>query len=162
MTVSRPPLRAALALGAVLTLLATAGCAATDASAGDASATPAASTAPVAEVAAGTDEESCAGFGDIMTIMHNVGAAVHDGRMTEQEKAGWYGLATRVLDRVPASGEGPISDALTALQESAPAVEPGGSSTGIESDAWNAAGTELREACEAEGYDASAVGFIGG
>lgn len=157
------PLRAALAAGAVLTVLVTGGCAAADASSDDASAAPTTSAAPVAETAAGTDEHSCAGFGDVMTIMHNVGAAVHDGRMTEQEKSGWYGLATRVLDRVPASGEGPISESLTALKESAPAVAPGGGgSTGIESDAWNTAGTELREACEAEGFDVSAEGFIGG
>ena len=75
------PLRAALAAGAVLTVLVTGGCAAADASSDDASAAPTTSAAPVAETAAGTDEDSCAGFGDVMTIMHNVGAAVHDGRI---------------------------------------------------------------------------------
>lgn len=153
------------ALGAIaLLVLVTSGCS-------NASAAPAAtSTAaePTAESsaapeAAATDEESCAGFGDVMTILHNVGAAVHEQRMSEREREGWYGLATRVLDRVPASGEGVISDALAAMKKAAPPVGiDGGATSTIESEAWNAAGEDLREACEAAGHEVVAEGFIGG
>ncbi|MFF7294207.1 hypothetical protein ACFY9N_16880 [Microbacterium sp. NPDC008134] len=163
MTHARLPLRSALALSSVLAVLLAAGCAAAESPADDAPTATSTSVPADADAGTATDEESCAGFSDVMTILHNVGAAVHDGRMTDQEKSGWYALATRVLDRVPATGEGPISDALTATQEAAPAVAIGaGGSTGIESDAWNAAGGELREACEAEGYQVVAEGFVGG
>ncbi len=162
MTVNRRSLALpALGATALLVLLAS-GCA-DSSSAPAATETAATAEASTAPDAAAIDEESCAGFGDIQTILHNVEAAVHEQRMSDQERTGWYGLATRVLDRVPASGEGDISDALTAMKKASPPVGfDGGATSTIGSDAWNAAGTDLREACEAAGYEIVTEGFVGG
>lgn len=157
------PLRAAVAVGALLTALVAGGCASSVEVEATAEPAEEASTAAPESDAAGIDEDSCAGFVDVMTILHNVDAAVHDGRMDDHERKGWYALASRVLDRAPASGEGPISDALTALQEAVPAVSfDSGGIVDMQSDAANTAGAALREACDAGGYETGAAGFVGG
>jgi hypothetical protein len=158
----RLPFRSALALGAAFAILVTAGCAADTAPEVEASVSPMpASTS--SETDAATDEASCAGVGDVLTILHNVDAAVKDARMSDQERDGWYALAVRVLDRVSASGEGPISDALLAFKPTVPPgppVEDGASL--LESVGAAAEGGTLREACEAAGYEMAIEGFIGG
>jgi len=158
----RLPFRSALALGAAFAILVTAGCAADTAPDVEASVSPMpASTS--SETDAATDEASCAGVGDVLTILHNVDAAVKDARMSDQERGLWHALATRVLERVPASGEGPVSEALVAYKEAVPVVGAGGGgAASFDSDSANAAGADLREACEAAGYEIMTEGFVGG
>lgn len=109
-----------------------------------------------------TAAESCAAFSDVLTILHNATVAQMDGRIGEREFDGWMRLATRVLDRVPISGEGAVSDAITALQQVAPPVRIGAQdSTTIGSPEWYSA-AELAAACEAAGAQLSAEGWVGG
>lgn len=146
-----------------MVLLVTAGCATV--AAPSETATPAADPTSAAEATTPqtTDEDTCMAFGDVITIMNNSQAAVTDGRMGEQEQLGWLRLATRVQDRIPTTGEGPIADALAAVQAAAPAIPPGSTDTpGIRSDGWMTASTDLREACDAAGYEFASEGFVGG
>lgn len=162
MTRTRLPFRSALVLGAAFAILVTAGCAADTAPDEGASAAPT-SASTSSEMDAATDEASCAGVGDVLTILHNVDAAAHEERMSDQERGLWHALATRVLERVPASGEGPVSEALVAYKEAVPVVAAGGGgAAGFESDSANAAGADLREACETAGYEIMTEGFVGG
>lgn len=83
--------------------------------------------------------------------------------MSEGEQQGWHRLATRVQALIPSPGEGPLADAIVALQQAAPASAQGATgSTGIDSDAWRLAGTTVTEACEAEGFTVALEGFVGG
>lgn len=109
-----------------------------------------------------TDVESCEAFVDVLTILQNANAGLHDGRMGQQEYDGWMRLATRVLDRVPERGEGPVSDAIVALKQAAPAIPAGAmGSTDLGTPKWaNAA--PLADLCSAAGYDLFAEGFTGG
>ncbi len=63
------------------------------------------------------DEAVCTAYGDVMTILENADLGLDDGRMETQEQQGWYRLATRVLDRLPASGDGAVSQAIADLQD---------------------------------------------
>lgn len=110
-----------------------------------------------------TDEHSCTGFGDVLTIALNADAGLRDGRMADQEQQGWYRLATRVLDGVPAREDGAVSDALNALKTVAPpvalaAVQP----TGIGSSEWNIGLDELSFACRDAGFETAVNKFTGG
>lgn len=166
MTISQSRLRLrrfpAIAGAGVLLLLAS-GCATTSAASG--SPTPSADeTVPVeTSTAQTTDEDTCLGYADVVTMMTNAQAAATDGRMSDPELQGWLRLATRVQDGISSTGEGPISDALGAVKVAAPALPPGSTETpGLLSDQWMTAATDLREACDAAGYDVSIESFVGG
>jgi len=108
----------------------------------------AAPTETSASAVAATDEMTCAGFGDVLTITANADAGLRDGRMEEQEQQGWYRLATRVLDRVPVREEGAVSDAMVELKDAAPAIAIGVIETpGIGSAEWDSANQALGDAC---------------
>ncbi|WP_342001472.1 hypothetical protein MRBLWH7_001869 [Microbacterium sp. LWH7-1.2] len=109
-----------------------------------------------------TDAESCAAFGDVLTILHNAMVGLTEERMTQQEYDGWLRLATRVLDRVPTSGKGAVSDAIAALKEAAPPLPQGamGSTTLGTPELYN--GASLADACSAAGAELAAEGFTGG
>lgn len=154
----------ALAAGVVAIVGVAAGCSASGTPAGAApdggdTAVTAPATAAVATV---TDKESCAAFGDVLTVLHNAMTGLREERMTQQEYDGWLHLATRVLDRVPVSGEGTVSDAITELKESAPPVPQGAmASTTIATPEWYDL-EDLADACAAAGAELAAEGFTGG
>ncbi|ANG85125.1 hypothetical protein A8L33_06775 [Microbacterium aurantiacum] len=90
-----------------------------------------------------------------------------NGRVTErmppQEYNGWLRLATRVLDRVPLSGEGQVTEAIRTLQELAPPIPLGTDGPSeIGSQEWWLATSPLYEACDAAGFPVSAESYIGG
>lgn len=146
--------RAAFASVALCGALALSGCTA-DAERASAEATS--SLTPI------TDEVTCDAFGDVSTIVGNADAGLRDGRMAEQEQQGWYRLAQRVLDRVPTTGDGAVSDAVAALKAIAPASIPGASATpSIGSDEWESARAQLAEACNDAGYEMWLAMFTGG
>ena len=110
-----------------------------------------------------TDEATCTAFGDVLTITGNADVALRDGRMEAQEHQGWYGLATRVLDRIPTRGEGAVSDAIAALREMAPATAPGVVGTpGFGNTEWVRGVQELDSACTDAGAELAVEGFTGG
>ncbi len=144
------------AAGAVLILT---GCASAGET-GTVSHAPASSAFPSSAVV--TDQESCEAFGDVSTILQNANIGLHDGRMTQQEYAGWLRLATRVLDRVPTSGKGAVSESIATLKELAPAIPAGTTgATGIGNAEWYAA-APLADACSEAGAELSADSFTGG
>ncbi|MCM3662597.1 hypothetical protein M3148_16610 [Georgenia satyanarayanai] len=73
--------------------------------------------------------------------------------MNAQEHAGWSRLATRVLDRLPSTGDSAVHTAIAELQEIAPAIPSGavGAATGVRSPEWYAAEEVLRTACDGLG-----------
>jgi hypothetical protein len=110
-----------------------------------------------------TDKATCQDFGDVLTIIQNADVAVIGGRMQAQEQQGWYGLATRVLDRVPTRGEGAVSDAVAALKKVAPAAAQGVDGTqGIDTAEWGRDTQALDSACTAAGSQLAVIGFTGG
>lgn len=110
-----------------------------------------------------TDEVTCTAFGDILTITGNVDVALREGRMEAQEQQGWYGLATRVLGRIPTRGEGAVSDAIAALRELAPATAPGVVGTpGFGTAEWIRGTQKLDAACADAGAEVTVEGFAGG
>jgi len=116
-----------------------------------------------ASVVAVTDVTTCTVFGDVLTIVANADVAVSEGRMEAQEQRGWYGLATRVLDRVPTRGEGAVSDALDALKKLAPATAAGATGTPeFGSSEWLRGERELSSACADGGTELTVEGFTGG
>jgi len=116
-----------------------------------------------ASVVVVTDATTCTVFGDVLTIVANADVAVSEGRMEAQEQRGWYGLATRMLDRVPTRGEGAVSDALDALKKLAPATAAGAAGTpGFGSSEWVRAEQGLGSACADGGTELTVEGFTGG
>lgn len=110
-----------------------------------------------------TDEITCAGFGDVLTITANADAGLRDGRMAEQEQQGWYRLATRILDGVPTRGEGAVTEVIGALKAAAPAVNLGAvAATGIGSPEWNQGLDDLSMACTEAGTELAVQMFTGG
>lgn len=110
-----------------------------------------------------TDAVTCTAFGDVLTVVANADVAVSQGRMEAQEQQGWYGLATRVLDRVPTRGEGAVGDALDALKALAPATAAGVVGTpGFGSSEWERATRDLNLACSDAGSELTVEGFTGG
>jgi hypothetical protein len=110
-----------------------------------------------------SDAVTCAAFGDVLTIVDNADAGLRDGRMEAQEQEGWYRLATRVLDRVPTSGDGAVSDAVLALRDIAPVISQGVvQPSGIQTDEWMSAQTRLVDACMGAGVDVAMEMFTGG
>ncbi len=139
----------AVGLGLVLT-----GC--------SAQAEPSPPATPVS-ASASSDAETCAAFGDVMTMTANADVGLRDGRMAQQEQQGWYRLAARVLDRVPTSGDGAVSDAVDALKDIVPAPAPGAMGTSaFGSDEWNSAQHVLATACTAAGSELTISMFTGG
>lgn len=113
--------------------------------------------------AATTDAETCTAFGDVLTITANADAGLRESRMAIQEQQGWYRLATRILDRVPTSGEGDVSDAVVALKDTAPLINLGAvATTGIGSTEWNKGLDTLSFACTDAGAETAVQMFTGG
>lgn len=154
---------ASVAFGTALFALAASGCTASAPSASDASAAPAAasSSPEAAPSTAEQDEVTCAGFGNVQTILFNSHAAFAEGRMEAQEERAWSALASRVLDTVPAAEEGPVADALAELQSAVPPTS-GAKAGNFDSDEAQDAAEKLFAACEAEGFDVAVEGFVGG
>lgn len=150
------------ALGIVGISLAITGCSTTVASSQPSPAPAASDTATSGVVSGATDAESCEAFGDVSTILHNAMAGLREGRMTQQEFDGWMRLATRVLDRVPVSGEGEVSVALQTLKDAAPAIPIGvGGTTIIGKPEWTNS-AELAQLCIDAGHTIGVEGFTGG
>ncbi|MCK6068514.1 MULTISPECIES: hypothetical protein [Microbacterium] len=117
---------------------------------------------PSASASANLDEQTCLAFGDVSTILQNAERARREQRMTQQEYDGWQRLATRVLGRIPTSGDGPVSDAMEVLQKLAPAIPNGmARPTKIGTAEWWAA-APIGEACARAGYQLAGEGFTGG
>lgn len=109
------------------------------------------------------DEAACTAFGDVMTILENADIGLRDGRMETQEQQGWYRLATRVLDGLPSSGDGAVSEAIAELRAVAPAVPRGAAETvDIGSQEWNSAVDALATACLDVGVELGMEIFTGG
>lgn len=126
-------------------------------------ATEASTPSPSPSAGAATDELTCTGFGDVLTVIQNADAGLSDGRMEAQEQDGWYRLATRVLGRTPTRGEGAVSDAIDALKEVAPAIPLGViETTGVGSAEWEGRIREVVSACADSGAEVMSEGFTGG
>lgn len=110
------------------------------------------------------DAGVCTAFGDVATIVENADLGLADGRMAEQERDGWYGLASRVLGRLPSGGDSAVQTAVGDLQEAAPAIAPGAyaRSTGVGSAAWSQAQADLAAACDELGAPWAIGVFTGG
>ena len=75
----------------------------------------------------------------------------------------WYRLATRVLDRVPTSDAGSVSEAVTDLQTEFRPIAPGGmGATPIGTDTWDTAYSVVYDSCEEAGFTIETWGFTGG
>ena len=154
--------KAAGASALVLVALMAAGCS------GESSASP----GPTEEVVqAGASEEdvaqdvsACAAVSDVQSIVENADIALAEGRMAVQEQQGWYEVATRVLHRIPSSGDSAVSQGVADLQEAVPAVESWARTepTVIRSDAWRDALDALFEPCQAVDSELAISMFTGG
>lgn len=147
---------AAVLVGAVL-----AGC---SAEAGSPQAEPA-STQPSEAVhegeAADLDASACQAVSDVMTIVENADIGLREGRMAAQEQRSWYQLATRVLDRIPASDDHAVSLAIADLKAAAPLVT-GPDLPAIGSAAWRDALAAVRDPCLAADAELTIGVFTGG
>jgi hypothetical protein len=124
---------------------------------------PASQSAAPAAAESTTDAESCTGFNDVLTITTNADKGLRDARMAEQEQMGWYRLATRILDGVPTSGQGAVSDTIAALKSIAPEIKLGAiEPTEIGSTEWNQGVQDLSTACAAAGTEMAAESYTGG
>lgn len=109
------------------------------------------------------DHITCTSFGDVLTITANADAGLRDGRMESQEVQGWYRLATRVLDRMPTSGAGPVSDAIGELKDTAPVVSASAmNAAGMGSTEWVVGVDTLSAACTDAGFELAVNMFTGG
>ena len=123
---------------------------------------PSAAASP--EVDALDDTAICIAYGDVLTIVENADIALAEGRMEAQEHHGWYQLATRVLDRLPSSGDSAVQTAIGELKEVAPAVPSGAVAdvTGVRSAEWSQVVGDLGGACDALGAPLAISVFTGG
>ncbi len=128
------------------------------------SAAPSPATDAPAQDDAPDDAATCVAYSDVMTIVENADLGLADGRMAEQERDGWYRLATRVLGRLPSGGDSAVQTAVGDLQAAAPAVAVGtfAESTGVGSPEWSQAQADLGDACEALGAPLTIAPFTGG
>jgi hypothetical protein len=117
-----------------------------------AAAEPASTDSPQGSVSE-ADRETCAAFSEVLTITSNADVALAEQRMAYQEKVGWYRVATHVLELVPTSGEGDVSDALAVLKELSPLIG---------SDEWNTSLQVLSDACTEAGSELTISMFSGG
>lgn len=99
-----------------------------------------------------------------MTIVENADLGVAEGRMGTQERDGWYSLATRVLDRLPSSGDSAVQGAIDQLKEAAPAIPSGTfvESIGVGSPQWEGAQELVVTACDDLGVPLAVDVFTGG
>lgn len=160
--------RAAIAAGAVLVLLGTAGCTASvepePSNSENAVVIEMASPGPTpsaAESTAAEDEVTCAAYGDVLTILSNAQIGFFEDRMGKTEKDGWFAIASRVLGNIPSAESGPVADALATLKEDVPAV-PDIDKTNFISPNVAVPGAPLGEACREAGFEVSVHGFTGG
>ncbi|OLT53549.1 hypothetical protein BJF88_10975 [Cellulosimicrobium sp. CUA-896] len=109
-------------------------------------------SATPAEAETPDDAALCTAFGDVLTILENADVGLADGRMEAQERDGWYRLATRVLDRLPSSGDSAVQTAIGDLQ----------ASTAVDSPAWGEAERALGAACDDVGAPLAITMFTGG
>ena len=128
-------------------------------------------TAPLESAASGPpadepidDAAICTAYGDVLTILENADLGLADGRMQAQEHEGWYKLATRVLDRVPSTGDSAVRSAIADLQQIAPAIAPGAvyEPVGVRSPEWYDAQEVLSAACDDLGVPLAISVFTGG
>ncbi|WP_250445667.1 hypothetical protein [Actinotalea sp. C106] len=100
----------------------------------------------------------------MLTIVENAELGLASGRMEDQERDGWFGLATRVLDRLPSTGESAVQTAIGELQEIAPVIPAGAGAdpTGLRSPEWYDAQGALSTACEELGAPLAISVFTGG
>ena len=126
---------------------------------------------PEEVVQAGTSEDdvaqdvaACAAVSDVMSIVENADIALTEGRVAVQEQQGWYEVATRVLHRIPSSGDSAVSQAVADLQGTVPAVESWARTepTAIRSDAWSVALDALAGPCLAVDSELFTSMFTGG
>ena len=151
-------------LGAVVltSTLAVAGCA-TPATGSQAPTSGQNSAAVPASADPVTDADTCLAIGEVVSVTFNADVAVGEGRMGAQEQGGWYRLATTVLAVVPTRAEGPVSEAVTALQAAVPPVPLAAAGrTEIGSDAWHEQLAAVFNACEEAGSEVATVAFTGG
>lgn len=108
--------------------------------------------------------EICSALSDVMTIVDNADLGLADGRMAEQEREGWYQLATRVIDRIPPSADAVLSQGLADLRATTPPVAAGtkGPSEGIGSPAWHDALASVADTCAAADAELTVSSFTGG
>ena len=120
--------------------------------------------ADVAKDDTARDAAACKAVSDVMTIADNVDIALSEGRMAAQEQRGWYDVATRVLDRIPSTGNDAVSLGVADLKEAAPPLTPGTGAEplGIGSDAWYDALATLDEPCLAADAELTIHVFTGG
>ena len=113
---------------------------------------------------AAADAAACAAVSDVMTIVENADVALREGRTAAQEQQGWYGLATRVLDRIPSDGDGAVSQGISELKAAAPAVRAGTGAepVGVGSPAWHDALGTLADPCVAADAELAIGMFTGG
>jgi len=98
-----------------------------------------------------------------MTIEFNVETAVREGRMSQQERGGWYGLATRDLARIPTQSPSPVSQKIAEIQATLPHTNPGAlTQPVIGTDGWKTAASALSQLCAAAGAQIVLQGFTGG
>lgn len=143
----------------VCTTLALAGC-----GTADRSASAAASGSPGPGSVTVQDSEVCSALSDVMTVVDNADSGLADGRMAEQERDGWYRLATRVLDRIPGGDDAVLSQGLADLRATAPPVDAGtrGPTEGIGSPAWHDALASVADTCAAADAELTVESFSGG
>lgn len=108
------------------------------------------------------DAEICSAYGDVLTILENADIALDDGRMEPQEHRGWHALATRVLDRLPSTGDGPVHSAVAELKAVAVPAGRGQAPEGVRSLEWYAAEEALGAACDELGTPLAISMFTGG
>lgn len=142
-----------------------AGCSATaPEAAADPTPTPTVSAAPElasAKTTAAPDEVTCAAFGDVVAIVGNVDVAFNEDRMGQQERSGWYALASRVSANIPSAEEGPVAEALAALKEEVPAVQ-GTAPANFGTPGGPVFGADLYEACADAGFEVVLSSYTGG
>lgn len=162
MSTARPvPARIALVAGAALTLTMLAGCVSNSADDSRGLEVVATNTA-AGGAGAVTDVQSCEAFADVATILHNATADLRSGSISQQEYDGWMRLATRVLGRIPTTGQGAVSDAIATLQAGAPALPAGSRAANpINTPEWNAS-TSVAQACQDAGGPVTVEAFTGG
>lgn len=123
---------------------------------------PADSELPLIQEASYDVEGACSEFSDVLTVVANGKAGLDTGRMEEQERDGWFHLATSMLERLPVEADHPVAEATATLQAVAP-HDPGWfEPTTVDTAEWHEASMEVYRACEEAGHVAPTRIFTGG
>jgi len=146
----------------VLVALTVAGCSGGSITQGELTGEVARAVAPADDVAGAA--AACEAVSDVMTVAENVAVAVGEARMTAQEQQGWYQVASRMLDRIPVTGDAAVDQGVEGLRAAVPAVAAGARAEPFEltSDAWNEALASLDEPCLAADAELAVSVFTGG